>query len=511
MYKVYRASHEFNQLSQKIAEAIESVTKIDVTIMDAKRDRIAATGKYLEPSYGNIGEKSAFVYCLNAGEVLVIEDTGNCEICRECSSLENCIEKAEVCVPISWNGTQIGVIGLIAFDDLQKKTILENRNVYINFVQKMASLLEAKYSEIMAIEENKRLTQIMKRIANSTKRQNYLVMLDDADELKQELIKYSNENCDITFDDILGVSQSMREVKEMARKVALTESSVLICGESGTGKELFARAIHHASKRSKKPFIAINCGAIPDQLLESEVFGYERGAFSGAHKSKAGKFEIADGGTIFLDEIGELPLKLQVKLLRVLQEKEICRLGSNNTKKVDVRIISATNANLEERIQNNLFREDLYFRLNILPIVLPPLRENHEDIIYLANHFLQYFNIQFEKEIKGFSKEAMELLLSYKWPGNVRELQNVMEFAVCLETRNKISEPLIRRRLEKSFDIIKEQQPTTDRLNNSESEIFISLLDKYKNIPNKDKVERICSELNISRATFYRRKKEYLK
>jgi transcriptional regulator with PAS, ATPase and Fis domain len=442
---------------------------------------------------------------------LVIEDTGNCEICRECSSLENCIEKAEVCVPISWNGTQIGVIGLIAFDDLQKKTILENRNVYINFVQKMASLLEAKYSEIMAIEENKRLTQIMKRIANSTKRQNYLVMLDDADELKQELIKYSNENCDITFDDILGVSQSMREVKEMARKVALTESSVLICGESGTGKELFARAIHHASKRSKKPFIAINCGAIPDQLLESEVFGYERGAFSGAHKSKAGKFEIADGGTIFLDEIGELPLKLQVKLLRVLQEKEICRLGSNNTKKVDVRIISATNANLEERIQNNLFREDLYFRLNILPIVLPPLRENHEDIIYLANHFLQYFNIQFEKEIKGFSKEAMELLLSYKWPGNVRELQNVMEFAVCLETRNKISEPLIRRRLEKSFDIIKEQQPTTDRLNNSESEIFISLLDKYKNIPNKDKVERICSELNISRATFYRRKKEYLK
>jgi transcriptional regulator with PAS, ATPase and Fis domain len=194
-----------------------------------------------------------------------------------------------------------------------------------------------------------------------------------------------------------------------------------------------------------------------------------------------------------------------------LQEKEICRLGSNNTKKVDVRIISATNANLEERIQNNLFREDLYFRLNILPIVLPPLRENHEDIIYLANHFLQYFNIQFEKEIKGFSKEAMELLLSYKWPGNVRELQNVMEFAVCLETRNKISEPLIRRRLEKSFDIIKEQQPTTDRLNNSESEIFISLLDKYKNIPNKDKVERICSELNISRATFYRRKKEYLK
>jgi transcriptional regulator with PAS, ATPase and Fis domain len=414
-------------------------------------------------------------------------------------------------VPISWNGTPIGVIGLIAFDDLQKKTILENRNVYINFVQKMASLLEAKYSEIMAIEENKRLTQIMKRIANSTKRQNYLVMLDDADELKQELIKYSNENCDITFDDILGVSQSMREVKEMARKVALTESSVLICGESGTGKELFARAIHHASKRSKKPFIAINCGAIPDQLLESEVFGYERGAFSGAHKSKAGKFEIADGGTIFLDEIGELPLKLQVKLLRVLQEKEICRLGSNNTKKVDVRIISATNANLEERIQNNLFREDLYFRLNILPIVLPPLRENHEDIIYLANHFLQYFNIQFEKEIKGFSKEAMELLLSYKWPGNVRELQNVMEFAVCLETRNKISEPLIRRRLEKSFDIIKEQQPTTDRLNNSESEIFISLLDKYKNIPNKDKVERICSELNISRATFYRRKKEYLK
>ncbi|MDD2216547.1 MAG: sigma 54-interacting transcriptional regulator, partial [Eubacteriales bacterium] len=211
------------------------------------------------------------------------------------------------------------------------------------------------------------------------------------------------------------------------------------------------------------------------------------------------KFEIADGGTIFLDEIGELPLRLQVKLLRVLQEKEICRLGSNEMKKIDVRILSATNANLEERIRNNLFREDLYYRLNIFPIHIPPLREHKEDIEYLASHFLQYYNCQFEKDIKCLSEEAKKLFLSYKWPGNVRELQNIMEFAVCLETRDEISEPLIRRRLNRVVD-----------KGNGEREIFRDLLEKYHYLGHKEMVDRVCNELKISRATFYRKKKKYL-
>jgi len=509
MNRDYKKNKEFMELSQKIAEAIESVTKIDVTIMDAERDRIAATGKYLEPTYGNIGEKSAFDYCLSTGEVCVIEEVGKSEICKECSCLDDCIEKAEVCVPISWSGNPIGVIGLIAFDDRQKKTILDNIDIYLNFVQKMASLLEAKYGEIMAIEENKRLTQKMRSLINSAKRQKYLVMLDDDDEFKQELIKDTNESCEITFNDILSISQNMQEVKDMAKRVALTESSILIRGESGTGKELFARAIHNASRRSKKPFVAINCGAIPEELLESELFGYEKGAFTGANTSKPGKFEIANGGTIFLDEIADLPLKLQVKLLRVIQEKEICRLGSNINKKIDVRILSATNANLEERINLNLFREDLYYRLNIIPIVIPPLREHKEDITYLANRFIQYFNIQFEKNIKGISEEAINLLLSYKWPGNIRELENVIEFAVCLETKDEISAELIRRRLEKSYELIDREPVVISKSGNREREQFISLMEKYCDLTNKEKVERICSELKISRATFYRRQKKY--
>lgn len=509
MQQIYEKHEEFNELSQKIAEAIEAVTKIDVTIMDYNRNRIAATGKYQEPSFGNISEKSAFSVCLETGEVCIIEETGNSQICRECSFMEDCVEKAEICVPITWKNKPIGVIGLIAFDLEQQKTILDNRHAYVNFVQKMAFLLEAKYGEIMALEENRRLTQKMKNIINSTKRQKYLVMLDDADELKQELINVSDESYGITFSSILGVSKAILEVKTMAMTIAETESNVLIRGESGTGKEMFARAIHHSGSRRKKPFIPINCGAIPDDLLESELFGYEKGAFTGANAGKAGKFEIADGGTIFLDEIGELPTRLQVKLLRVLQDKEICRLGSNETRKVDVRILSATNADLEERIRQNLFREDLYYRLNVFPILIPPLREHKEDIEYLTDHFLSYFNSQFEKRIKGLSEEARKLFLSYPWPGNVRELQSVMEFAVCLETKDWLSEPLIRRRLNREIHQIREQRPEAIHPLPGNKQTFLNLLEECRELTEKEKEMRICSQLGISRATYYRKKKKY--
>ena len=511
MNKLQISMNEMKDLSQKIAEAIEAVTKIDVTIMDSSRNRIAATGRYQNPEFGNIAEKSAFSICLATGDVCIIEEARADSICQECPGVENCMEEAEICVPISWKNQPIGVIGLIAFNQEQKRTILDNCQTYVNFVQKMASLLEAKYGELVALEENRRLTQKMKTIVNSTKREKYLYLLDDADELKRELIRSAEDHCGITFGSILSVSDVMQEVKEMAAKVAETESPVMIRGESGTGKELFARAMHQAGKRSRKPFIPINCGAIPDELLESELFGYEKGAFTGAHASKAGKFEIADGGTIFLDEIGELPLKLQVKLLRVLQEKELCRLGSNETRKIDVRIFSATNANLEERIRQNLFREDLYYRLNIFPLHIPPLRERKEDIEYLAQHFLQYYNSQFEKDIKGLSKEVLELFLRYPWPGNVRELQNVMEFSVCLENRETLSEPLIRRRLNlkegESLETSENLVDSKPRNVTSEEQTLKELMNRYQSLPQKDMVLRICKEMGISRATFYRKKK----
>lgn len=231
---------------------------------------------------------------------------------------------------------------------------------------------------------------------------------------------------------IVGNSGSMRMVFEMIEKVAQTQASILITGESGTGKELVARAIHEKSQRSQKPFVALNCAAIPSELMESELFGHERGAFTGAVTRTAGKFEFADGGSIFLDEISSMKLELQAKLLRVLQELEFTRVGSNTVIKVDVRMIAATNSRLDDMVKEGRFRGDLYFRLNVIPIELPPLRERKGDVPLLANHFLSRFNQRFNKRIKGITPAAMTILDSYPWPGNIRELENLMERLVVL-------------------------------------------------------------------------------
>ncbi|RZJ23628.1 MAG: sigma-54-dependent Fis family transcriptional regulator [Acinetobacter sp.] len=223
----------------------------------------------------------------------------------------------------------------------------------------------------------------------------------------------------------------MDEVIKNIRIVSSTETSVLILGESGTGKELAAKAIHKLSKRAKKPFVVVNCGALPANLIESELFGHEKGAFTGAMNSRVGKFELADGGTIFLDEIGELPLDLQVKFLRVLQEREIERIGGQ-TRKVDVRIIAATNRDLEEEVAADRFRLDLFYRLNVFPILLPTLRERKNDIPLLAEYFLKRYSEMNGKVVTGFSEDALNKILAYDWPGNVRELENLMERSVLL-------------------------------------------------------------------------------
>ena len=222
------------------------------------------------------------------------------------------------------------------------------------------------------------------------------------------------------------------EFKAMIRQVAPTDATVLIDGESGTGKELVARAVHARSSRSERPFVAVNCGAIPENLIESELFGHAKGAFTGAVSSRVGLFRAADGGTIFLDEIGELPLPLQVKLLRVLQERKFYRLGGAKEISVDVRVIAATNRDLEKLVEEGKFREDLYYRLNVATIYLPPLRERKEDILLLATAFIKEFNSKFGKSIEGFEPQAAELLQQYHWKGNVRELRNVIERAVLL-------------------------------------------------------------------------------
>ena len=245
------------------------------------------------------------------------------------------------------------------------------------------------------------------------------------------------------LDNIIGQSPKMRAIFELIQTVAPQNSRVLITGESGTGKELVARAIHENSQRAQAPFITINCGAFPETLLESELFGYMKGAFTGAAENRQGLFQAADGGTLFMDEIGNMSLTMQVKLYRVLQEGKVRPIGSTDETDVDVRIIAATNKDFEREIAEGRFREDLYYRLSVIPIQLPPLRERREDIALLARHFLERFRKSMEKAIAGISPEAMRKLESYDWPGNVRELENTMERAVALENGAEISLPVL--------------------------------------------------------------------
>jgi DNA-binding NtrC family response regulator len=241
------------------------------------------------------------------------------------------------------------------------------------------------------------------------------------------------------FEGIVGQSPALREVLELVKMVAPTDSTVLLLGETGTGKELVARAIHNLSLRHCHAFVKVNCAAIPAGLLESELFGHEKGAFTGALAPRVGRFELADHGTLVLDEIGDIPLELQPKLLRVLQEKEIERLGSTRTKKVDVRVVAATHRDLEEMIVQNQFRLDLYYRLNVFPIHIPPLRERREDIPLLAWHFVRQFAQRMNKIIEAITSESMEALLQYPWPGNIRELQNVIERSVVVHQKGELS------------------------------------------------------------------------
>jgi two-component system response regulator AtoC len=263
---------------------------------------------------------------------------------------------------------------------------------------------------------------------------------EERERLREENIRLKQDaHRDYGLENIVAKSEAMRKIFDLIKKVARYKSSVLITGESGTGKELVARAIHYNSDRKDKPLISINCGAIPENLLESELFGHVKGAFTDAVRTKKGLFEMAHQGTMFLDEVGELPQSLQVKLLRVLQDGEIRRVGDTISSQVDVSLIAATGKDLAAEVKNNRFREDLYYRLNVLPILLPPLRERKEDIPCLVEHFIELYNKKLGLRIKGASEKTMDHFLQYSWPGNVRELENIIERAMILAEGDTIS------------------------------------------------------------------------
>ena len=342
-----------------------------------------------------------------------------------------------------------------------------------------------------------------------------VVLQDKSDGLFPDTTGQAGIDKQTTFDHIFGFSKEFEEVKRYAQKAALTGSNILITGETGTGKELFARAVHSASNRNKHPFVPINCSAIPENLFESELFGYEKGAFTGAEKMRVGKIEAAENGTLFLDEISEIPLNMQVKLLRVIQEKEVCRIGSNETRRVNVRIISATNSDLLDCVNRGTFRKDLFYRLNIIPLRLPPLRQRAEEIVAIAEYFMELYAKQFKKRLLGISEDAQKLLIAHKWPGNIRELENVMEFAVIYEEGALISKSTIAKRLR--MDRQKQHDSTNDGtaslysyLQNKEKGYIENMIAAHNRMGSSKTTitNYICRDLDISTATFYRKIKE---
>ncbi|WLD29592.1 Anaerobic nitric oxide reductase transcription regulator NorR [Clostridioides difficile] len=329
---------------------------------------------------------------------------------------------------------------------------------------------------------------------------------------KRDAIKnYNKMNKDykIKLENIIGESIAIRNSKKEALMASKSTSTVLITGESGTGKELFARAIHNHSNRVDNPFIAVNCAAIPDNLLESELFGYEEGAFTGAKKGgKLGMFEIAHKGSIFLDEIGDMSLHLQSKLLRVLQEKELNKIGSKSNVLIDVRIIAATNKDLEKMVQNETFREDLYYRLNVIPIKLPSLRERKDDIPLIIKHMIKEYSKKLDKNVIDIDTRVVDAMIEYKWPGNIRELQNIIEYSVNMSSSPIITMNVIPQKIKNTS--IEELEVRSDKiipLDELEKIEIIKALNKYKDYK-RDK-ELTAKALGISRATLYRKIEKY--
>ena len=581
---------------QQVAEAISIAVGVEVEIVDEKLNILGGTGVY----HDQIGQKeeggdleSNFLYArvLRTGTTQYVADAKldkDYDITGRGNTVSG--ELAEVCTPIILNDQIIGIIGLIAFTEEQKKILADKNKNMTGFVEKMADLLAAKADQqeilenvevsrdemstvletahegIFALDQSGYVKHCNKRAAplfNMTKREligrhisklmpgspaikvletgrgyteneeifkvdggqhhfivtvkpyssgdeieGIVVSFRDIEEAQKLVYNFNTRTIKNTVDDIIGTSEKIMVAKKQALITARGNSTVLITGESGTGKEMFAKAIHYASARGDNPFITVNCGAIPENLLESELFGYEKGAFTGANeKGKVGKFELADGGTIFLDEIGDMPLHLQVKILHVLQNMRFEKVGGSRSIIVDVRVIAATNKDLEKMIAEGTFREDLYYRLSVIPLSIPPLRERKADIRMLMYHFLKKYNTFMNRKIEGFSDEVEELYMNYDWPGNVRELENAVEYGTNMAFGKAIDiEDVPVRILKKEEEIVKFKnmdKPLAEQVKLYEKEIITKKLKQHNGI--KDVVAR---ELGLSRATLYRKLSE---
>lgn len=398
---------------------------------------------------------------------------------------------------------------------ISDKTDLSNINIndfldfsgymdYIHLTRKNISNVEVSINADGSLYECTMSVSIVGKYDNEISL--LVITLEDMKSVHRLVNRLAGSKANFTFDSIKGQSEVIIAAVDMGKVAAGINSNVLLLGDSGTGKELFAQAIHNRSTRHQFPFVAINCGAIPRGLIESELFGYESGAFTGAKKEGLpGKFELADGGTVFLDEIADMPYDVQINLLRVLQNKEVTRLGGKNSKKIDVRIIAATNKNLEECVRQKSFREDLYFRLNVFPISIPPLKERLGDIELLANYFVSQNRLSLDKKIVGIDKEALYCLERYSWPGNIRELENVIERSLTLCQDRYIRKDNLPAYIIKE---IGEAQPAEPDIRNMESQ-KASIGDMEKDLiiqalkDNRGNIKKSADSLGINRRTLY--------
>ncbi|MCG1012048.1 sigma 54-interacting transcriptional regulator [Tepidanaerobacter sp. GT38] len=329
-----------------------------------------------------------------------------------------------------------------------------------------------------------------------------ILVFSDFKKMKESVLNSSRSKNLVTFDHILGESEALVYARQQAIQVAQSDVSVLLMGETGTGKEVFARAIHAASQRKNNIFLPINCGAIPENLIESELFGYEKGSFTGASATgKLGKFEICKDGTLFLDEIGDLPYAMQVKLLRALEEKEITRVGGHTPIKVNPRIISASHKDLKAMVEEGSFREDLFYRLNVVPIQIPPLRERGYDIIILSRYFLKHFSKAYNKDLKGFTEECENYLMNYSFPGNIRELRNLIEYAVIFEENSLVGVGNIKKKIGRSAE--QKHQTLEEMVKAYEKRVIENHLQRFGS--SLEAKREIARQLGISIATLYRK------
>lgn len=478
---------EFSRIEefiQSYADNISKVLGLDVTILDEQGIRVSGTGYYQELIGLPAPEGSFFRMILQTGQPGMIFDMKKNESqCMNCKFLLQCRELGTIGFPVHKREKTVGVIGIIGFSTEQKEKMLHHSEKWMPFLQHISSLIEHKLLELDA-------------------------ELEKSCHIQEEKPEASTNP--VYYAQLIGAETGLRDVIAKARKVTNSISTVLVRGESGTGKELLARAIHCESNRSRYPFVAINCAAIPESLLESELFGYEGGAFTGSRREgKPGKFELAHKGTIFLDEVGDIPLALQPKLLRVLQEKTVDRVGGIKTIGIDVRVIAATHRDLEQMVREGTFREDLYYRLNVIPLRLRPLRERRADIPLYLHYFLYRFSTLLQKSRCQLDAALAQRLLEYDWPGNIRQLENAVEYMVNMAEGDKIGVEDVPEYLLSSG----EGERTENQVHSLEqilADYERSVLQRYftDHVYAQDKAV-IANELQISLSTLYRKMEKY--